>query len=131
VGWDVGVIKGELPAGTPYVADMIGDPLPVATLAEVNAALAELLPGYTFDPRFGAGWPGCREFALEVYIQFEDDSVPFVSFTPRGDHLRGLQAVFAFARRFDAHVFCFSGGALLIADREHACDCISWPPEKD
>jgi hypothetical protein len=114
MGWDIGVLRCELPPGASGVHQLVGELLPIAARAEVHAALAEILPGYEPDD----SWLG-RDFAVEIDIH-PGDPVEFVHFTPRGQAPLAIEPVFAFAERFGALVFAFSDCQVLTRETARA-----------
>lgn len=107
MGWNLGVIRVDLPPGSTNVAEAIGDPKPLGSRAEVDAVLMELLPG--FQPA-RQGWE-CDDFALE--IRYDDDPVDFVAFRPVGNATVAVPVMLAFARRVDAVLFSYSDCEIL------------------
>lgn len=117
MGWNLGVLRCELPPGATNLAELAGDVLPIGARAEVHAVLAQLLPGYVPEGEWGH-WMG-RDFAVEIFIH-PGDPVAFVGLTPRGDAGLAIEPVFAFAERFGAWVFCLSDCEILTRQTAHA-----------
>jgi hypothetical protein len=108
MGWDIGILKLDLPPGATTINELIGDPQPIGERAVVLDALAEHFPGHTE----GAGGWSCDDHLGEIHLA-DGDPVDFIGITPRGDAPRAIAPVFAFAERFGAVVFAYSDCAIL------------------